>query len=114
MADRAGHRAPASVSDFLNGLSGGSSGRSSVSLNSLLSDYLQEMQELAEGKLLPAKKGTDHQNDRGVSLEVCRLSLSCLAEQGFLQLLLHTVSLYACTTRPVLSTDNRRHLAGKL
>ncbi|CAK0783103.1 hypothetical protein CVIRNUC_006298 [Coccomyxa viridis] len=46
---------PGSVSlgDYLNGLQSGSSGRSSVSLNSLLSEYLQEMQQLADGTLLP-------------------------------------------------------------
>ena len=54
-----------------------------MSLNSLLSDYLQEMQELAEGKLLPAKKGRDHPNDRGVSLQLCRSLFSRLTLQGF-------------------------------
>lgn len=42
-----------SLGDYLNGLQSGSSGRSSVSLNSLLSEYLQEMQQLADGTLLP-------------------------------------------------------------
>ncbi len=67
MAGGTSHRAPATVSDFLNGLSGSSSGRSSVSLNSLLSDYLQEMQDLAEGKLLSSKTSRDQANAKGVS-----------------------------------------------
>ena len=69
MAGGAGQRAPASVNDILNGLSSGSSGRSSVSLNSLLSGYLQEMQELAEGKLLQSGKGRNQIDCRGVSHE---------------------------------------------
>ena len=38
-----------------------SSGRSSISLNSLLSEYLTEMQQLAEGTLLqpPAEKAEE-------------------------------------------------------
>lgn len=62
---------PGSVSlgDYLNGLQSGSSGRSSVSLNSLLSEYLQEMQQLADGTLLP-KGASENQLPAG------RVSLS--------------------------------------
>lgn len=85
MAGGAGQRAPPTVSDFLNGMSSGSSGRSSVSLNSLLSDYLQEMRELAEGKLLPLDKAKDP-DVKGVSYGPCWLPLSRLTKQGCLQL----------------------------
>ena len=60
-----------SLGDYLNGLQSGSSGRSSVSLNSLLSEYLQEMQQLADGTLLP--KGASE-----IQLPAGRVSLSSL------------------------------------
>ena len=87
MAGGAGQRAPAAVSDFLNGLPSGSSGRSSVSLNSLLSGYLQEMQELAEGKLLSSSEGRDHTQVRGATDRLCWSRFSRLTEQGCLRLL---------------------------
>ena len=92
MAGGARQRTNATASDFLNGLSSGSSGRSSVSLNSLLSGYLQEMQELAEGKLLPSGKGRNQVDVRGVSHGVCRLPFRQLTKQGCLRLPWHTVS----------------------
>ena len=76
-----------SLGDYLNGLQSGSSGRSSVSLNSLLSEYLQEMQQLADGTLLP-KGASENQPPAGrVSLYMVyclRLSAKVVCIQSVL------------------------------
>jgi len=71
MAGGAAQRISPNVSDFLGGLPSGSSGRSSVSLNSLLSGYLQEMQQLAEGTLLPRNSRKTQADSRRVSHVLC-------------------------------------------
>ena len=63
-----------SLGDYLNGLQSGSSGSSSVSLNSLLSEYLQEMQQLADGTLL--SKGASESQLPAGKVSLC--TVQCL------------------------------------
>lgn len=92
------------VSDFLSQLPSTSSGRSSISLNSLLSDYLLEMQQLAEGTLLQQglmedepsdAKASDHHAPAQPTLDQSGRALRCQA--GVVQHLLswHTALLVA-------------------
>lgn len=75
MAGDGAQRPSPTVSDILNGLPSGSSGRSSVSLNSLLSDYLMEMQQLAEGTLL-SQRGSKKNAPENQASTACAIHVS--------------------------------------